>query len=1713
MGAAVSQPQTASAAAAASASSSRAAAGGGDPLFAELAVHYDRSMGSSRFLKAVRARHRDGALVVKVFIKPDPAISLKQFAKRIKAEREALVDCPNVLPYARAVETERAGYLLRQWVASNLYDRISTRPFLSSVEKRWIAFQLLTGLRDARERGVSHGDIKTENVVVTSWNWAYLIDFSSSFKPTFLPLDDPSGFSFYFDTSSRRTCYLAPERFYAAGSDMAQKKAHLEFGKRDGKISEAMDVFSLGCVLAELWMEGTPPFTLSQLFKYRQGEYSLEPYLAEIEDVEIRSMIRSMLSLDPSSRLSFADYLTQNRGNAFPEIFYTFLHPFISSLDRVPASVPPPTAPTTGMRNGAATPSADVGSGGQPQQQAQQPQGPILLRTDADEKIERIWTEWEMVTRYLDESSSSSLSSTVTTTTAAAPPRARPDVETEQPDSRSSELFFPICLNLPGQEGVEMRASEVTQDGPALVVLSLVCANLRNCVRPASVLRALDILLALNHYLTDETRLDRLVPYLVAMLQDDISIVRATALRYLTQTLMLVTTLTPSNVDVFPEYVFPNTRPFSDDPEILPRETYALCIAALAQTSKRFLEMSEAIKSNGTFGLANFQEFEGTSYAATYESRLQELHGIVQDHLGPLLSDPSSAVKRALLTRVGDLCTFFGRLKANDAVLAHLVTYLNTRDWLLRKAWNEHAPDVASCVGARSLEEYILPLISLSLADPEEFVVVQVLDTLTTLASRRLLAKVKIWELVGQTVGFLCHPNIWIREASAAFLAQVATLLEPTDTWCILYPTVKRLLRSDVKEITALSLLDNAREPIARVVFETAVSWAGKAGKSNFWSLNRAPAKGAPREAGVRTDEDHAQLEKMRQLGMSVEDEYKLSALREYIAKVAAARQAAPSKDHELSEVLSPSSPHANLQDLGIVPQTIFFSVRAQDDALAAARSRLQNPLSCRVSDASAAGSPRSPASLDSTSRPHAMARVASGQPLDDLRRRLALNATTTHSGGSPSLQSQTEAASETSSVQGGSSKLSAPPSDRLGLHRTVSNASTEASEANSTTSVTSTSTSTLPAVPRSRVRLNAVEVGKVAPAVAEDTTNAAGLFDIEARYRESAADGDARSVAAEILSQSPTPNRRTSGALLPAALPQRFASTYDGHDPSIKQLLERTYLDQYREPLPELGPHVPVGVPRRKALRTNFPPRERTPSRPEGRLVAHLSEHTAAINAIDVAPDQLFFVTASEDGTVKVWDCMRLEKNVTSKSRQTYQQGGKIRSVCILEHSHCVASASTNGSVWIHRVDVSLSGQIPRYSKAHRVRQYTVDGGDHATCLASFNTDTTMHLILGTALSAVLILDVRTMRTIHNLTQPCHFGPITALCLDRKRLWLVTGSSTGTLALWDLRFGLLLRSWSVGARQIHQVALHPTKGKGRWIVVTASPTTEVSGNGQEQGRNPVPVLEVWDIDQGVKVEEFCIVPSASSGRQLEPLGDRTNLPTTADVGKGGMQDATLDPAAAIEALLATSTDPKPPTFGPRSSEPAPVKPTIRAMALAADYAISGGSRPSGPHLAVVEQDGRGDRHAGGPREGPDGSSGSGFILTGGEDRKLRFWDLGKPSRSAIVSGLEVDEEPPSYSVHTSNGRPSQYLETAVPFADPTPANPPSGRRTASGTVAPSTASAAPVSRVHRSTLIATSQQRLARAHHEAITALGLLELPFRCVVTGDRSGIVRVFE
>ena len=53
----------------------------------------------------------------------------------------------------------------------------------------WISCQLLHAVAQAHARGVCHGDIKCENVLVTSWSWAVLTDFAP-YKPTYLPADN-----------------------------------------------------------------------------------------------------------------------------------------------------------------------------------------------------------------------------------------------------------------------------------------------------------------------------------------------------------------------------------------------------------------------------------------------------------------------------------------------------------------------------------------------------------------------------------------------------------------------------------------------------------------------------------------------------------------------------------------------------------------------------------------------------------------------------------------------------------------------------------------------------------------------------------------------------------------------------------------------------------------------------------------------------------------------------------------------------------------------------------------------------------------------------------------------------------------------------------------------------------------------------------------------------------------------------------------------------------------------------------------------------------------------------------------------------------------------------------------------------------------------------------------------------------------------------------
>jgi phosphoinositide-3-kinase regulatory subunit 4 len=181
-----------------------------------------------------------------------------------------------------------------------------------------------------------------------------------------------------------------------------------------------------------------------------------------------------------------------------------------------------------------------------------------------------------------------------------------------------------------------------------------------------------------------------------------------------------------------------------------------------------------------------------------------------------------------------------------------------------------------------------------------------------------------------------------------------------------------------------------------------------------------------------------------------------------------------------------------------------------------------------------------------------------------------------------------------------------------------------------------------------------------------------------------------------------------------------------DGQEPGISNLLENLYLDNNRELQQDFGPRVHEGpVRRRNVSRPNFLSRDGKNKRIEATLIANMPSHSEAITGFAVSPDHMFFVSSSDDKTVKVWDTARLERNVTSKPRHTYgQHHARVKCVCILEGVHCFASAADDGSLHVVRVHITQAGALPKYNKLQVIREHRMDNvGEYITCMAHYNT------------------------------------------------------------------------------------------------------------------------------------------------------------------------------------------------------------------------------------------------------------------------------------------------------------------------------------------------------------------------------------------------------
>jgi phosphoinositide-3-kinase, regulatory subunit 4 len=304
------------------------------------------------------------------------------------------------------------------------------------------------------------------------------------------------------------------------------------------------------------------------------------------------------------------------------------------------------------------------------------------------------------------------------------------------------------------------------------------------------------------------------------------------------------------------------------------------------------------------------------------------------------------------------------------------------------------------------------------------------------------------------------------------------------------------------------------------------------------------------------------------------------------------------------------------------------------------------------------------------------------------------------------------------------------------------------------------------------------------------------------------------------------------------------------------------------------------------------------------------------------------------------------------------------------------------------------------------------------------------------TNLSRILAFDLRTMDIVFTLQNPPHHGTPTCFCVDRSRkCWLLLGTSRGILDLWDLRFLLRLKAWGLPPyNSIKRLHVHPTRGHGKWVCVAGGTT---------RGE-----ITVWDIDKLQCREVYRANGTVDAVRNYDAYQIDDDKP------EGPLGRFAVEPDHKLDSVVTATTEY-----------------TMNSILVGKDNV-----RPDGS---------------------VDLKSNAGFIISVGADRKVRFWDLGKAEASLVVSGLDVEEIRPTFSLTQLS--PSLSLTSERRALSPSQNLKESTKKRTTG-------------RPSRQAFISLQQEKLLKNHLDSILDVALIESPFAMIVSVDRAGCINIF-
>ena len=374
------------------------------------------------------------------------------------------------------------------------------------------------------------------------------------------------------------------------------------------------------------------------------------------------------------------------------------------------------------------------------------------------------------------------------------------------------------------------------------------------------------------------------------------------------------------------------------------------------------------------------------------------------------------------------------------------------------------------------------------------------------------------------------------------------------------------------------------------------------------------------------------------------------------------------------------------------------------------------------------------------------------------------------------------------------------------------------------------------------------------------------------------------------------------------------------------------------------------------------------------------VSEHTDAVTKMAVSQDQSFFVSASSDGTCKVFELGQMKESggdlrscLTYSGHLTDGNYVRINDLVILENSNSIASASSDGSLHVWRIDTVASQQtygstqtpVTRVSGNTALRQVHPGEGE-VMAVSHFNTSSASILTYATQRGIIHSMDLRCPTEPFSLNFGPEYGYLTSMEVGKDRGWITAGSSRGYIGLFDIRFPSMIKLWR-HSRQSQINCLSNACDISSW------PLLFMGCNNNE--------ATLFDASTGECRQCYRVLEGSLSyiDQAALPL-DCLSMPSLEDVKLG-------KPKPSLESVLQMTTN-RTPTFN------------INTLV------------------------------------GNISRNGTSHLITGGTDNMIRYWDLGRSTKSFCVTGLSRNQPLPSFD-HMDVGRTSRLYICQQPPVPP----------------------------------------------------------------------------